>query len=439
MTTNSDKMTSRRDFLKTSAVLGGALMAPAILPGNARAAGSAETLKVGLIGCGGRGSGAAQQALNADKNVVLTAMADAFENKLKASLAELKHDKEVGHKVQVDPDHCFVGLDAYQRVLDSGVDVVILATPPGFRPQHLKAAVASGKHIFCEKPVATDGPGIRSVLESVAEAKQKNLALVAGFCWRYSFPERALFERVLNGEIGDVRVVYGTYYTGPVKSMPPASDRPSGMSDLEWQLHNWYNFCWLSGDSLVEQAVHAVDWMCWAMKDVPPIKALAVGGRQFPQEDGNIFDHFEVNYEYHDGARGFIGARQQVGCASDNSATMFGTKGTAHELGFRGRPFTTGEKGEWRYPANGPHTDMYQVEHNELFASIRAGKPINDGVRLAHSSLTAIMGRMAAYTGEEITWDMALNSKEILVPQQLTWDMSLPTTPTAMPGKTKFV
>ncbi len=432
MMTNSEKLSSRREFLKSSAVIGGALMAPAILPGSAFAAGD-EILKVGLIGCGGRGSGAAGQALKADKHVVLTAMGDVFEDKLSQHLTELQ--RQAPDQVQVETGRRFVGLDAYQKVIDSGVDVVILATPPGFRPQHLAAAVAAGKHVFCEKPVATDAPGVRSVLATVAEAKRKNLALVAGFCWRYNFAERALFERIHAGDIGAVRVFYGTYYAGPVKPMPPASERTAGMTDLEWQLRNWMNFYWLSGDSLVEQAVHAVDWMCWAMKDVPPVKAVAVGGRQIPAEGGNIFDHFEVNYEYAEGARGFIGSRQQAGCANDNSATIFGTEGTARELGFRAMPFIKG-KTDWKY--EGLRPDMYQVEHNELFASIRAGKPINNGVRLAHSTLTAIMGRMAAYTGQEITWDMAMKSTDDLVPEKLTWDMPLAVTPMSLPGQNKF-
>ncbi len=438
MMTNSDSPTSRRDFLKTSALLGGALMAPAILPGKVFADANSDTLKIGLIGCGGRGTGAASQALHADKNVTLTAMADVFEDRLKGSLAELKHDGEISERVNVDPDHCFVGLDAYQKVIDSGVDVVLLATPPGFRPTHLKAAVAAGKHIFCEKPVATDAPGIRSVLESVEEAKRKKLSLVAGFCWRYNRAEQALFERIVNGEIGDVRVFYGTYYTGPVKPMPPESERKAGMKDLEWQLRNWYNFSWLCGDSLVEQAVHAVDWMCWAMKDAPPVKAVAVGGRQIAANGGNIYDHFEVNYEYAGGARGFLGCRQQPNCMNDNTATIYGTKGEARELGFAGMPFikTNGEQ-SWRY--KGPRPDMYQVEHDEMFAGIRKGEPINNGLRLAHTTLTAIMGRMAAYTGQEVTWEMALNSTEELVPPNINWDMALNPPPMALPGRTKFV
>jgi predicted dehydrogenase len=434
--TNSDSrlnVASRREFLKSSAVIGGALMAPAILPRSVFGA-TDNVLKIGLIGCGGRGTGAAGQALKADKQVVLTAMGDVFEDKITEHLAALKHAEP--DRVQVDEAHRFVGLDAYQKVIDSGVDVVILATPPGFRPLHLKYAIAAGKHVFCEKPVATDAPGVRSVLETVEEAKRKNLALVAGFCWRYNLAERGLFERIHAGDIGDVRVVYGTYYGGPVKPMPPASERKPGMTDVEWELRNWMNFYWLSGDSLVEQAVHAVDWMCWAMKDVPPLKAIGVGGRQIPAEGGNIYDHFEINYEYAEGARGFIGSRQQAGCANDNSATIFGTQGTGRELGFRAVPFIKG-KNDWKY--QGPRPDMYQIEHNELFASIRAGKPINDGVRLAHSTLTAIMGRMAAYTGQEITWDMALNSTESFMPANLAWDMPLTAVPMSLPGQTKFV
>jgi myo-inositol 2-dehydrogenase / D-chiro-inositol 1-dehydrogenase len=434
MTSNADKLSTRREFLKTSAVLGGALIAPAILPSRSIAAGNSDTLKVGLIGCGGRGTGAATQALSADKNVVLTAVGDAFADRLGGSLKELR--KGFGDKVKVDEAHQFVGLDAYQKVIDSGVDVVLLATPPVFRPVHLKAAVAAGKHIFCEKPVATDAPGVRSVMETVAESKKKGLSLVAGFCWRYNLAEQALFERILAGDIGEIKVGYGTYYAGPVHPIPPESERKPGMSDLEWQLRNWQNFCWASGDSLVEQAVHAVDWLCWAMKEVPPVKAVAVGGRQIPSNGGNIFDHFEVNYEYANGARGFIGSRQQPGCYNNNTATFFGTEGTAHEMGFAGMPHIRGKK-SWQY--KGPRPDMYQLEHNHFFESIRAGKAANDGDRLASSTLVAIMGRMAAYTGEEITWEMAMNSKEKLLPDDLSWEAKLPVAARAMPGETKFV
>ncbi|HTG43964.1 MAG TPA: Gfo/Idh/MocA family oxidoreductase [Verrucomicrobiae bacterium] len=434
MNQNSETPDSRRAFLKKSSLaVAAGVAAPYLAFPQKSFSQSNATLKVGLIGCGGRGTGAASQALSADKNVVLTALGDVFESQL--DVAQKALSKDFADKVKVEPSNRFLGLDAYQKVIDSGVDVVLLATPPGFRPLHLKAAIAAGKHVFCEKPVATDAPGIRSVLASVEQAKKKNLALVAGFCWRYNLAERALFEKIHEGGIGDVRVFYGTYYTSPVKPMPAASKRPPGMSDLEWQLRNWYNFVWLSGDGLVEQAVHAVDWMCWAFKDIPPLKALAVGGRQIPANGGNIFDHFEVNYEYADGARGFLGCRQQNHCANDNSATIYGTKGTAREMGFATMPSIKGEN-NWKY--QGPRPNMYQVEHDEMFASIRKGTPINDGLRLAHSSMTAIMGRMAAYTGEEITWEQALNSEEKLVPENMQWDMSLPVPPLALPGQNKM-
>ncbi len=435
MSSPAEKLSSRREFLKTSAGAGGALLGSAIFPSRSFAACNADTIKVGLVGCGGRGTGAATQALRADKNVALIAMGDAFADRLEFSLNQLKAEHDLMDKLKVAEDHKFVGLDAYQKVIDSGVDVVLLATPPVFRPVHLKAAVAAGKHIFCEKPVATDAPGVQSVMATVQEAKKKSLCLVAGFCWRYNLAEQALFERILAGDIGEIRAAYGTYYTGPVHPIPPESER-KGMSDLEWQLRYWQNFCWTSGDSLVEQAVHAVDWMCWAMKDTPPVKAVAVGGRQIPSNGGNIFDHFEVNYEYASGARGFLGSRQQPECFNNNTGTFLGTEGTAYETGFSPNHHIRGAK-PWKFKGDRP--DMYQLEHNHLFKSIRDGNAVNDGDRLASSTMTAIMGRMAAYTGQEITWDMALNSKENLLPEGLGWDMKLPVAARAMPGETKFV
>ncbi|HVV70160.1 MAG TPA: Gfo/Idh/MocA family oxidoreductase, partial [Verrucomicrobiae bacterium] len=289
MNTPSNNLSTRREFLKTSAIVGSALAAPAILPGKIFGEEKTGTLRVGLVGCGGRGSGAASQALNADKDIALVAMADAFEDQLQNSLKSLQ--KSHPEKVKVTPDKCFVGLDAYQKLIDSGVDVVLLATPPGFRPVHLRAAIEAGKHVFCEKPMATDAPGLRSVLESAKMAKEKNLSLVAGFCWRRDVARREFYKRIHDGAIGEIRAVYATYYTGPVKPMPPASDRPSNMGDLEWQMRNWYNFVWLSGDGYVEQCCHSVDKVAWALRDQPPLKAVAVGGRGTPNQQGNIFDH----------------------------------------------------------------------------------------------------------------------------------------------------
>ncbi len=423
---------TRRHFLKRStkatALAGLSVAAYAY-------AGGSDRIRIGLVGCGGRGSGAASQALSTGDGVVLVAMGDVFENRLKSSLKNLKDSPQYGQRVQVPESACFVGLDAYQKVIDSGVDVVLLATPPGFRPQHLRAAIDAGKHVFCEKPMATDAPGVRSVLESAAKAKEKNLALVSGFCWRYHLSRRAFYQRVHEGAIGSIRAVYATYLTGPVKPMPPAGSRPAGMSDVEWQLHNWYNFTWISGDGLVEQACHSIDKIAWAMNGVLPLKAVATGGRQFPNNEGNIFDHIDVFYEFPDGVRAFMAQRQIVGCYSDNSDYLMGSDGMGNIKGWND-PVITGKE-SWRY--SGPKCDMYQVEHDELFASIRKGQPINDGIWMAHSTLMALMGRTAAYTGKEVTWDEIMNSQEKFVPDNLTWNMDLPIRPMAMPGRAKSV
>lgn len=427
------RLTNRRDFIKTSALAGGALASASLFSDKLLGAEKTGTLRVGLIGCGGRGSGAASQALKAENDVVLTAMGDAFEDQLQKSLQTLQKDQP--DKVKVTPEKCFVGLDAYQKVIDSGVDVVLLATPPGFRPVHLKAAVAAGKHIFCEKPMATDAPGVRSVLESVKLAKEKSLSLVAGFCWRYEGARREFYQRIHDGAIGDVRAVYATYYTGRVRPMPAPEERPAGVGDLEWQLRNWYNFVWLCGDGYVEQACHSVDKVAWAMRDTPPLKAVAVGGRQTPNNQGNIYDHMFVVYEYPDDVRGFVGQRQIGDTYSENSDYLMCSAGSGKIPGWQA-PHYTGKE-SWRY--HGPKTDMYQEEHNQLFAAIRSGKPINDGPRMAQSTLMGIMGRMAAYTGQEITWEQAMQSEEKLVPDALDWKMKLNIAPLATPGITHFV
>ena len=417
-------MDHRRDFLKA----GAAFAASALLRGQ-----TSNAIKVGLIGCGGRGTGAASQALHADDFAELTAVADVYGPAIDQSLDEL--NKIAPAKVKVDPSRKFVGLDGYQKLIDSGVDVVLLATPPGFRPTHLRACVEAGKHVFCEKPIATDAPGVRHVLESVKIAKQKNLSLVAGFCWRYSTHVVETFNQIHGGTIGDLVAYYATYYTSPVKPMPPASSRPAGVSDVEWQVKNWYNFVWLCGDSLVEQAVHSADKIAWAMKDQPPLSCVAVGGRQIPAEGGNIYDHFEVNYIYPNGFRAFLGCRQIDNCWNENADYILGSKGAA-TIGRGPLPRITGQT-EWTF--TGTKSDMYQYEHDVLFASIRQNKPVNDGERMASSTMLAMMGRMAAYTGQEITWDQAMSSQEQIFPSSLAWDMSLPVAPMARPGQTKFV
>lgn len=428
-------VTSRREFLKTSAVAGVVLAAPALLTRQAFGAENSDTLRVGLIGCGGRGTGAAGQALHADQNAVLVAVADVFPEPMTRALDSLKKDAAIAARVQVPPEKRFAGLDGYQKLIESGVDVVLQAAPPGFRPVHVAAAVAAGKHQFVEKPVATDVAGVKSVLASAKVAGEKKLGWMAGFCWRYDRARREFYQRIHGGAIGDIRAIYATYYTGPVKPMPPASSRPAGMGDVEWQVRNWYNFVWLSGDGLVEQAIHSVDKVMWAMRDVPPLKAVANGGRATPNHEGNIFDHLNVTYEWEGGVRAFLGQRQISGCYNQNSDFLMGASGQGVIDGWSSVSIKGAEN--WKY--RGENNDMYQQEHDELFASIRSGKPVNDGPWEAQSTLVGIMGRMAAYTGQEVTWEMMQQSQERLVPEKLEWDMKLPIAPLAVPGRTKFI
>jgi predicted dehydrogenase len=388
-----------------------------------------------LVGCGGRGTGAASQALKADDYAELYAMADIAQSQIDHSLATLGRISRIADRLKVEKDRQFLGLNAYKQLIDSGVDVVLLATPPGFRPYHLAACINADKHVFCEKPISTDAPGVRMVMETSEQAKQKNLSLVSGFCWRYSNMIEETFQQMFDGAIGRVVSYYATYYTSPVKPMPPASERPAGMSGNQWQMKNWYNFVWLCGDSIVEQAVHSADKIAWLMHDQPPISCVAVGGRDIPAEGGNIFDHFEVNYLYPNNVRCSLANRQIEGCYNENSDYILGVDG-ACTIGRSPVPRIEG-KTNWTW--TGQKYDMYQREHDLLFASIRKHTPINNGQRMATSTMLAMMGRMAAYTGQQLTWDQALNSQEKLFPADLEWDGDLPVRPRAQPGITKFI
>ena len=427
-------MLTRRHFLRNSSTVAvGGLVASAALTRAADASAPAPSvIKVGLIGCGGRGTGAALQALKADPGVRLTALADVFADRLDSSLATLKKMTAVANRIDVTPATSFVGLDAYQKVIDSGVDVVLLASTPAFRPEHFRAAVAAGKHVFCEKPVAVDGPGIRSVLASAAEAQRKNLSVMSGFCWRYDPRMRATVAQIHAGAIGDLRAIIATYHTGTLTTKFPGTRTP-GQTDLEWQLRNWYNFTWLSGDHLVEQAIHNVDKIAWLMKQEMPTQAIAVGGRTVPAY-GNTYDNFSVAYEYASGVRATLSCRQHDGVYNEVTDYVMGTEG----IFSNGRLATQGITGKTNWKYTGPTRDMYQVEHDELFAAIRAGKPVNDGNSMAHSTLMAIMGRMAAYTGLVVSWDRALNSEEVLVPATLDWNAPRPVAARAIPGQTKL-
>ena len=426
---------SRRRFIKNSgaATAGSVLAMNIMIPGKSSGMNS-DTLKVGLIGCGGRGTGAANQALKADNDVVLTAMADTFGNRLESSLANLKELH--GDRVQINKKNKFIGFDGYQKVIDSDVDVVILTTPPVFRPLHLEKAVAAGKHIFCEKPMAVDAPGIRRAMEAAKKAKEKNLSLVSGFCWRYHTPKRETFEKILNGDIGEVHTVYNTYNTGELWSKPWQPE----WTDMEKKMRNWLYYNWISGDHIIEQAIHSIDMGSWVMNDMKPKSVTATGGRQVRTEEifGNIFDHFAVEFEYENGAKAFHFCRQQKNCSRSYHVEMWGTKGKCVVDVIRRQHEIMGEN-PWRYRGEG--NDMYQQEHDELFASIRAGKPMNDGEWMLHSNLMGIMGRMAAYTGQTITYEEALNSEEKLGPdpEEYTWDLVVEGPPVAKPGITKFI
>ncbi len=421
----------RRQFLQTSsAVALGTLASGAIIPA-VHAAGE-ENIKVGLIGCGGRGSGAAKQALQADSGAKLWAMGDVFEDRLTVSLSSLSKDEKIAAKIDVPRDRQFVGFDAYKQVIDC-CDVVLLATPPQFRPLHLRAAIDAGKHVFAEKPVAVDAPGVRRVLEICEDAKKTNLSVVSGLCIRYDYGFREAVKRIHDGEIGQVLALQANDYRGGIWVKP----RQPEWSDMTWQMRNWYYFTWLSGDFNVEQHVHFLDVCSW-VKGEYPVKAVGMGGRQVRtgEEFGHIYDHFSITYEYADGAQLLSNCRQQQNCANDMSAFVIGSEGTAR-LSERKKGLTIKKKsGDWTY--DGPQNEMYQTEHDELFASIRNGQPINNGEYMAKSTLLAIMARMAAYTGQVITWDMAFNSKEDLTPPSYSWDQPMPVPPVARPGVTKF-
>lgn len=397
----------------------------------ARAIDSSEVLRVGLIGCGGRGRGAASQALAADPMVKLTALGDAFPLPLENTLKNLRAKESLRAKIEVPEERRFVGFDAYEQVLRSGVDVVLLATPPHFRPLHLKAAIEAGKHVFAEKPVAVDAPGIHSVLATCREAKAKGLSVVSGLCLRYNYGFRETVQRIHDGAIGDVRTLQANDFRGPIWVKP----RQPGWSDMEWQMRNWYYFTWLSGDFNVEQHVHYLDVCSWVMNGEYPVRAVGMGGRQVRtgEEYGNIFDHHSVIYEYANGARLYSNCRQQAGCHNDMACRVTGTRGDA-ELTGKVLRLTSPEP--WRY--RGPKNNHYQTEHDELFAAIRKGEPIYNGEYMAKSTLLAIMGRMATYTGKEITWEMALNSKENLTPARYAWG-DLETPEVARPGVTPYL
>jgi predicted dehydrogenase len=420
------------------AVVAATLLAPFAAAELARGAGSprgADTLRVGVIGCGGRGTGAAVDALAASRDVRIVALGDLFADRIEGARNGLKeHDAE---RASVDSKHCFTGFDAYKGVLGCDVDVVLLATPPGFRPIHFAAAVAAGKHVFMEKPCAVDGPGIRMVLDAARASDEKGLSVVAGTQRRHQRNYVEAVERIRRGDIG-LPVAARCYWNqGGLWHVDPQSDR----SDVENQIRNWLYHTWLSGDHIVEQHVHQIDVLCWALGG-HPARANGVGGRQARTEPrfGHIYDHFGIEYTWpgattEHGAYGDVFAlsmcRQQDGTDGKVEEVINGTLGSCSmRPGFSS---ITGPKA-WRFEGDNPNP--YVEEHKHLQAAVRSGKRVNEAVQVAESTLAAIMGRMAAYTGKEISWEQALQSEERLMPESLEFGPR-PVAPVAIPGVTK--
>lgn len=425
---------SRRDFVKTSALAAGTIAAAGIaMPALGRLGYQSGTgkLKVGVIGCGGRGTGAMADALTASPDVHIHALGDMFIERIEGVRSQIQGlPKDQSDRCKIDPEHVFTGFDAYKKVCETDVDLVILATPPHFRPIHLAEAIARGKHVFMEKPVAVDPRGVRSVIASAEAAKAKNLSIVTGTQRRHEPCYLEAIKRVHGGDIGKIISARCYWNQGGLWM----HDRQEKWSDMEWQLRNWLYFTWLSGDHIVEQHVHNLDAINWFL-NTTPLKATGLGGRQVRTAPayGHIFDHFAVEYEYPEGVTVSSQCRQIPNCSDRVEEVVVGTNGTS--ITASGQARIEGAKA-WKYKGN--DESPYVLEHRDMIAGIVAGKPLNEAKRIAESTLTAIMGRMSAYTGKTITWEQALNSKLDLAPP--AYEMgTLPVPEVAMPGRTPMM
>ena len=434
-------MTDRRSFLRSTAAAGAALAAGSASAGEkastaeevkaaAHAAGGDE-IKVALIGCGGRGNGAGVQTLRADPGTRIVALADAFEKPMQTFLRVAGAIEAVADRIDVPEDRQFTGLDCHTKLLDSvDVDLVILATPPGFRPAHYRAAVEAGKHVFAEKPVAVDGPGLRETLAVNELAKEKQLSVVSGLCWRYETGLMEFVDRIQDGIIGRPVSAQSVRYSGYVGRPTP---RDVSKTDFEHVVRNWFWQTWLSGDFCVEQFVHDLDMVCWALGEYPD-SVLATGGREVRDggEFGNIYDHFAAVFDFASGLQYSATTRHQNGCSNPYYNRIAGTNGTADLMRYRavshdgGRLFR-GKRGE---------VPMHQAEHDAMYRDLRAGKPRHDGEYMVQSTATGVMMRESAYTGKEVTRKQVLDSQEKLGTDNLAWDAEVPTQRVAVPGVT---
>lgn len=430
-TENPQTDTTRRRFVKTAgaaAAAGAAIGFPSVTFG----APNDKKLKIGVVGTGGRGGGAMLNALAADDNVELWSMGDLYLTEAEKKLEMVRKSSVAKGKLAEGLDgRVFSGIDSYKKVIDSGVDVILLTTPPAFRPTHFKAAVEAGINCFVEKPCATDIAGVKDFLATSKIAADKGLSVLCGFCYRYSEQGRALFERIHDGAIGDIQSVHSIYNAGPVKAMPDPSSRPDGMSDTEWQISNWYNFTWLSGDGIVEQGCHNVDRVAWAFNDANPIAAFGTGGRTRPNNQGNIYDHFSITYEFANDAHAHVEWRQYLDSYNFTGDTYYGTKGIA-KFGTSSADITGETTWNWRKPRT--PKSMYDLEHEEFFAAIRSGERKDDAEWIGHSTTMAILGRTACYSGKRITWDDMWNAEQKLVPDNIDINGPLPMRPVRIPG-----
>ena len=434
---HSDK-TTRRDFLRSSAGTAAAGMTALGGLSIARSAhaGGDGTIKIGMIGCGGRCSGAAAQCMTADPGVKLVAMYDIFDNRLQAAKKNLA--KARPKQVDVASERCFSDFDGYKKVIDC-CDLVLIACASKFHPMYAEAAIATGKHVFVEKPHGIDPVGIRRMRKVCEMAKQKNLSLVSGLQSRFNPGWQETIKRIHDGAIGDIVAMQSMFLRGPYRLV----ERDPKLSETQYQFSNWYHFRWLSGDDVPQSLVHNVDRMSWVMKDEMPKWAFALAGRSasFGEVYGDMFDHHTVVYEYESGTRLYALCRTEVGCYNNSGDIIMGTKGTCHLDKYQ----ITGET-NWKY--KGEHKNPYQVEQDTLVKSIRAGKPFNSGSYMNDSTLIGIQGQIAAYTGKPVTWEAAKNSdlRYGPAPEESNFDTKPPTLPgkdgnypLPMPGITKLI
>ncbi|AQT68913.1 putative oxidoreductase YcjS [Anaerohalosphaera lusitana] len=391
-----------------------------------------EKIRIGVVGCGGRGWYDSDRSLKSDPNVEIYAMADLFQDKLDHTLKGLKN--QYGDRINVAKNRQFVGFDAYKQLLECDLDLVILTTPPSFRPEHLRAAVEAGKHVFMEKPVAVDPVGVRSVIESSELADKKGLTIMAGTQARQMSHRVELMKRIHDGQIGDI-VTGQCFRVGGAMRGWGVEERKADWSDMEWQIRRWLFNTWLSGDFICEMHIHELDIVNWAMGG-PPVKCMAMGGREARTDElyGNIFDHFSVEYEYENGVRIFYAGSQIDGATVRTNERIVGTKGIAYTDWARSYI-----EGENPFKYDGPNPDPCISQHNLQFQAMRNGEKLNQGVRVAHSTLTAIMGRMSAYTGKELSWKWVLNASKLdLSPDKYEFG-DMPKPEIAVPGETPLV